>query len=281
MSPPTKAAKAAEQEIDAIMEQAQVFASAWAFLGGPFDNGSGLEQAEREKANLRAMLSKLRTPIAGEAQHDTDSVCAWQVWWNQNKGRYTTTRQASIAGFAAGKEWRAAAPQASAEEVRKAALEEAAQVAYEALHPTNPRSDWTEFAEHSAQHAAWAAKTIRALKQPQADKDGGQQRDGDGKTREAVDYPRGGALNFDDPAPAGATGIRSLFNACMYRNECRAMLDRQERAGDPVEAEAMAHLRTIANFGGTFEQAKELASRGVQRCAALSATQTEQGERDE
>ncbi|OAE72571.1 hypothetical protein A7J71_11165 [Achromobacter insolitus] len=52
-------------------------------------------------------------PVAGEAKHDTDSVCAWQVWWNQHKGRYTTTRQASIAAFAAGKEWRGAAPQAS------------------------------------------------------------------------------------------------------------------------------------------------------------------------
>ena len=54
------AAQPADQEIEAIMEQAQVFASAWAFLGGPFDNGSGLEQAERERSNLRALLSKLR-----------------------------------------------------------------------------------------------------------------------------------------------------------------------------------------------------------------------------
>jgi len=59
-------------------------------------------------------------PVAGEAQHDTDSVCAWQVWWNQHKSRYTTTRQASLAAFAAGKEWRGAAPQAS-EAVRDAA----------------------------------------------------------------------------------------------------------------------------------------------------------------
>ncbi|MGE8636994.1 MAG: hypothetical protein ACN6PR_00020 [Achromobacter sp.] len=54
------AAQQADQEIEATMEQAQVFASAWAFLGGPFDNGSGLEQAERERSNLRALLSKLR-----------------------------------------------------------------------------------------------------------------------------------------------------------------------------------------------------------------------------
>ncbi|MBD9417620.1 hypothetical protein IB259_00100 [Achromobacter sp. ACM04] len=66
MTNQNNAAQAAEQEIDAIMEQAQVFASAWAFLGGPFDNGSGLETAEREKANLRALLSKLRAPVADE-----------------------------------------------------------------------------------------------------------------------------------------------------------------------------------------------------------------------
>ncbi|SEK10472.1 hypothetical protein [Achromobacter sp. NFACC18-2] len=66
MTDHTPAAEAADQEIEAIMEQAQVFASAWAFLGGPFDNGSGLETAEREKANLRALLSKLRAPVADE-----------------------------------------------------------------------------------------------------------------------------------------------------------------------------------------------------------------------
>ncbi|CUJ01663.1 hypothetical protein [Achromobacter aegrifaciens] len=65
-------------------------------------------------------------PVAGEAQHDNDSVCAWQVWWNQHKSRYTTTRQAAIAAFAAGKDWRYAAPQATpvAGEAIRAALAE-------------------------------------------------------------------------------------------------------------------------------------------------------------
>lgn len=49
---------------------------------------------------------------------------------------------------------------------------------------------------------------------------------------------------------------------------------------DRAAIEAMAHLCTIANFGGTLEQAKDLAARGIQRCAAISATQPEQGERD-
>lgn len=44
-----------------------------------------------------------------DAPHDSDSVCAWRVWWNQHKSRFTTARQASFAAFAAGKEWRGAA----------------------------------------------------------------------------------------------------------------------------------------------------------------------------
>jgi|GEM_PF-3237667 len=85
-APAQEARLTADQEIDAIMEQAQVFASAWAFLGGPFDNGSGLETAEREKANLRALLSKLRAPVATTTDRamlqsvlqdleNSDSVC--------------------------------------------------------------------------------------------------------------------------------------------------------------------------------------------------------------
>ncbi|MGE8450672.1 MAG: hypothetical protein ACN6OP_08695 [Pseudomonadales bacterium] len=71
MADQNNAAEAAEQEIDAIMEQAQVFASAWSFLGGPFDNGSGLETAERERAALRTMLSKLR--VEGVQASDEES----------------------------------------------------------------------------------------------------------------------------------------------------------------------------------------------------------------
>lgn len=73
MTDQNNAAQAAEKEIDAIMEQAQVFASAWAFFGGPFDQGDGKEQAELEEARLREVvrdaLSKLRAPVADELPH--------------------------------------------------------------------------------------------------------------------------------------------------------------------------------------------------------------------
>ncbi len=44
--------------VDGVMEQAQVFASAWACVGGPFDDGSAIEHAEAEKEVLRQMLER-------------------------------------------------------------------------------------------------------------------------------------------------------------------------------------------------------------------------------
>ncbi|MFC2970899.1 hypothetical protein ACFOJE_01545 [Azotobacter bryophylli] len=49
-SPPT---------VDQVMEQAQVFASAWSLVSGPFDSGDQLEQAKREKEELLGMVEAL------------------------------------------------------------------------------------------------------------------------------------------------------------------------------------------------------------------------------
>lgn len=48
--------------ISSVMDQAQVFASAWSLVGGPFDNGDALEHAEEAKEELRAML---HSPLCG------------------------------------------------------------------------------------------------------------------------------------------------------------------------------------------------------------------------
>ncbi|MDH1012025.1 DUF550 domain-containing protein [Pseudomonas nicosulfuronedens] len=48
--------------INSVMDQAQVFASAWSLVGGPFDNGDALEHAEEAKEELRAML---HSPFCG------------------------------------------------------------------------------------------------------------------------------------------------------------------------------------------------------------------------
>ena len=50
--------------VDAVMGQAQVFASAWSLVGGRFDSGNGLADAEEAKKELRAMLTAAATPPA-------------------------------------------------------------------------------------------------------------------------------------------------------------------------------------------------------------------------
>ncbi|EPS1221645.1 hypothetical protein ACVBR5_000871 [Burkholderia cenocepacia] len=45
-----------DDKIDAIMDQAQVFASAWSMIGGVFDHGDAQCNAEQERADLRALL---------------------------------------------------------------------------------------------------------------------------------------------------------------------------------------------------------------------------------
>lgn len=52
---------------DAIMEQAQVFASAWSLVGGPFDSGDGHAEALAAKEELRRMVADaLAQPAAAD-----------------------------------------------------------------------------------------------------------------------------------------------------------------------------------------------------------------------
>jgi len=48
--------------LDALMEQAQVFASAWSLVGGPFDDGNAMEDAEEARTELRSMLHYALSP---------------------------------------------------------------------------------------------------------------------------------------------------------------------------------------------------------------------------
>ena len=45
-------------KLEKIMEQAQVFASAWSLVGGRFDNGNMLNEAEAAKKELRQMVAE-------------------------------------------------------------------------------------------------------------------------------------------------------------------------------------------------------------------------------
>jgi len=60
ISPPPAAPTLNSETINAIMEQAQVFASSWSLVGGRFDFGNALQTAEQEKTNLRTLLSGVR-----------------------------------------------------------------------------------------------------------------------------------------------------------------------------------------------------------------------------
>ncbi|WP_236200277.1 MULTISPECIES: host nuclease inhibitor protein [Pseudomonas aeruginosa group] len=65
--------------VDAVMEQAQVFASAWALVDGPFDSGNALENAEEAKAELREMLEDFFSNA------ELKRVAELLITWHQNK----------------------------------------------------------------------------------------------------------------------------------------------------------------------------------------------------
>lgn len=51
---------------DAILEQAQVYASAWSLIDGPFDHGNALATAENEKAELRTLVADTIAPLVAQ-----------------------------------------------------------------------------------------------------------------------------------------------------------------------------------------------------------------------
>lgn len=72
--------------IEQIMDQAQVYASAWSLVGGQFDQGNLLEQANLEKQVLLEMViafeDQAHTAGAQEAQLDLAKPL---IQWHQNK----------------------------------------------------------------------------------------------------------------------------------------------------------------------------------------------------
>lgn len=51
--------KLVDAAVGEIMDQAQVYASSWSLVGGPFDGGNGIENANDEKNILRTMVTSL------------------------------------------------------------------------------------------------------------------------------------------------------------------------------------------------------------------------------
>ncbi|EJO27583.1 hypothetical protein [Achromobacter marplatensis] len=112
-------------------------------------------------------------PVAGEAQKPV----AWKCY-DAGLGKHMLTENPKVADMLRAEGGNTVRPLVYAdaapasEAVRDAALEEAAQAAYLALFPKNPRSDWTGYAKDSAAHAEHVVQVISALK-TQADEDGG------------------------------------------------------------------------------------------------------------
>lgn len=65
--------------ISSVMDQAQVFASAWSLVGGPFDNGDALEHADEAKEELREMLEVFFSNT------ELKNVADVLVQWHQDK----------------------------------------------------------------------------------------------------------------------------------------------------------------------------------------------------
>lgn len=63
-------AKDADEALAAVMEQAQVFASAWSLIGGVFDGGNALQVAEEAKSELEVMIRSLAMLAAAPAASD-------------------------------------------------------------------------------------------------------------------------------------------------------------------------------------------------------------------
>lgn len=76
---PEEARKDVDEAVSEVMEQAQVFASAWSLIGGVFDGGNALQDAEEAKSELEEMVRSLATlaaPAARSAYMHTDVACA-------------------------------------------------------------------------------------------------------------------------------------------------------------------------------------------------------------
>lgn len=86
--------QAPEEWARSIMEQAQVFASAWALVGGPFDSGNALECAEQAKEELRAMLSH---PHPTENLRCKSTQKRLATLWGYEKARQPLTNEQIIA----------------------------------------------------------------------------------------------------------------------------------------------------------------------------------------
>lgn len=72
--------------IETLMEQAQVYASAWSLVGGPFDGGDQLANADKEKADLEEMLEDFLEQIEASAgREELQEIAQGLIKWHAHK----------------------------------------------------------------------------------------------------------------------------------------------------------------------------------------------------
>lgn len=75
-----------------LMEQAQVYASAWSLVGGTFDKGDQLQVAEDEKARLEEMLEEFQEEIdTNAAAGNLKEIAEGLIEWHQNRIQVIST----------------------------------------------------------------------------------------------------------------------------------------------------------------------------------------------
>ncbi|RYG56538.1 MAG: hypothetical protein EON56_03955, partial [Alphaproteobacteria bacterium] len=69
------------QAVESIMEEAQVFASAWSLVGGPFDCGDGMENAASAKQELRETVERFIAALAAAPAEQAGAADADRLKW--------------------------------------------------------------------------------------------------------------------------------------------------------------------------------------------------------
>lgn len=83
---------------DQLMEQAQVFASAWSLVGGPFDQGLALEDAEAAKDKLREMIEDLLEQHSDQVDSMAEAVQKLIDWHGRQTEQLETLLSAAKDG---------------------------------------------------------------------------------------------------------------------------------------------------------------------------------------
>lgn len=76
-----------EKTVKAIMEQAQVFASSWSMVGGPFAADDQLERAEEEKAELKKLITGALEGSVSAPQDVGEMIESLLAWHKRQAGQ--------------------------------------------------------------------------------------------------------------------------------------------------------------------------------------------------